>query len=302
MSTTDKYPLESFQIFYTVSEGDYSVSFNKESMDRMTLLDVTKRHLESCFATDSLFSRIFLYFSVRSDEMFQNGTKIAFGGNAYFLSSSSSSGTTQNDENTEEEDAMIESIATNSMLCFLGQNETIYVESLRQALGWTVLQRAQLMTVAGGMVEYTDDGTMIMPSDDNGGAAIEPTKSMEKSTSLGIYLVSVLVPLVAVVLLATGWCCYRMRTNLALKASDTADPKSPIWCTEHPQNHALRQATTMQWYKANHPPTTPVSVAVDEGVATQSDRGTVGPALQGKNKTKKSSAQVSPAAVVSTKR
>ena len=267
------FPLEAFQILYTIQSGSFA--FGAESMDRMTLLEVTRRHLTDCLAADPMFVRISLYFTIRSKNMlmFQNGTKIAFGGKGYYAQ--------------PDKTDMMNRLESDTLRCFGGGNETIYVNQLRQELGWQVLERAHVMTLAGEMVEFSD-GNMIMPPDNDGNDPDKP--AMKKEMSLWMYLVAIGAPLCALLGLALAWCCCRMRLQLIQwsdycccsgKPKPRTDPKSPIWSTDHPQSQALRVESVTPSYQQQQrtiPPLSPKSdKPTEDEPSAKSDRVTVAP-------------------------
>jgi hypothetical protein len=245
----------------------------------MTLLEVTRTHLEDCFGDDDVFMRISLYLSQRSKEidMFQSGTKIAYGGNAYY-------GLPQNEETIRD------SVASKTLLCFLGQNETAYIESLRMEMGWEFVERAQVLTVAGEMVQY-EDGEVVMPTSADDLQREDDTQYMDDDMSLMIILLAIGVPISILLVLAASWCCCKMRNNLSLIPSSTADPENPMWSVDHPQSKEVRVASTFKQSR---------NAALPETGDDRSDRVTVGgvvssPKKKFRHSNNRNSAAVTPA-------
>jgi len=259
--TTASVPLQPFQVLYTTA--GVARTYQDMEMNEMVLLRVTRQHLQDCllgkrqeqqqqqqqqqqgddaFRTDTIIDsssssatsslqRIDLYETIRSDEAlaFHNATKFAFMGTAYYGSSQ------QNDESTQQQQQQLPppppsspSPYSNECLCFLGGNETLYVESLREA-GWTTLDRAWLMTPSGQYVWYTGKGQYILvsadgrnggtasrndgggSSNDNGGEGTDGNNgvdddSMMEGMSKTMYVLAVLIPIGVVGVMSIVTC------------------------------------------------------------------------------------------------
>ena len=224
--------LEPFQILFLTSSDDDTSSANpqqqeidmssNDSFDKMTLLSVTREHLvENEFSKHDFFIYLSLYQTIRSDEqMFANGTHVAFTGTAHY------SEPVMTHEQMEEIEYM----------CFLGENEEIYVERLRE-MGWRNLERALLMTAGGDMVEFRD-GTMVMvdmSSSDGGELA------MDNDTSMMLYFVAVFVPVGVVVFAVLSCIVYVVRNSVAWKKS--SDPNGLAWQADPSKAKKLRRMT-----------------------------------------------------------
>jgi len=197
-------------------ENDLS---SNDAFDQMTLLAVTREHLVDEFSKHEAFLSLSLFQDIRSDEeLFANGTHVAFTWTAYY----------SEPVMTNEQMLMIE------YMCFLGENEATYVEALR-TMGWRNLERALLMTAGGDMVEYRD-GNMVMV-DMSGDDELE----MDDDTSRMLYFVAVFVP-VGVVVLAVVFCAVRVvRNNVTWKKS--ADPNGLAWQADPSKANQLRRMT-----------------------------------------------------------
>jgi hypothetical protein len=194
-----------FQIVYITNDDSIVLPEDGSAtnpMDDMTVLSVTRTHLEEVEfqQPNTDFVALMLYQTVRTNTMFTNGTKIAFTGSAIY--------DWDGLESSTPPDHMI-------YLCFLGQNETAYVEALRSA-GWANLERALLMTMTGSMVRTNEKGTEFYIENDNNGMNQDSTSTkgtMDKNLSKTIILVSVFVPLSLVFVFGTCLVCYLLRYN-----------------------------------------------------------------------------------------
>lgn len=226
--------MEPFQIVY-LSSSDKSADV---IMDEYTLERITETHLtETLRAADNNFVSLSLYHAARSDvdEMFQNGTKVGFGGSITYASS--------------EDDHSMDQMISSEYLSFLGGNETRYVALLR-AMGWPDLERALLMSALGHMVELVD-GDMVERDDDD--ASGETDDAMEKNMSMSMYLVAGLVPLSVIVLMTVFWLAYRARHHVTWKAPKASKPSSdPTWQSHHPKSASLRQAALAMYRDAEN--------------------------------------------------
>ena len=238
--TEHGFALEPFQLLYTTSTNE-SISFDTGSMNGMGLLEATRTHLAACLQDDPFFVRLTLYFSVRSKEldMFQNGTKVAYSGKAYYTLPSS---VVNNDGQ----------VASDAFLCFVGANETRYVDSL-QSMGWDIVEQAQIMTISGDMIAYVDGEMVVVETNDNDDD--EPsTSAMTPHTSTFIYLVATLVPLSVVVFLGLGWCLYRISISVSFRSPKTANANNPMWSVHHPDSQEHRRATLKKQSTTQAPP------------------------------------------------
>lgn len=202
--------LEPFQIVYITN--DSLAASNDGSMTDMTLLSVTRNHLiNTGFSKNNTFQSLELYETVRSGikDMFTNGTFIAFGGSAEYA-----------------EGVSIPDVEKVLYLCFLGNNETVYVDQLR-LMGWKNLERALLMTMSGNTVDYVN-GSMVMNTE---AASTQQQQQMDDYMSRMIYLISVFVPLAVVVLAGGCLVGYLARNNVKwnknLDANDISWQQSP---------------------------------------------------------------------------
>jgi hypothetical protein len=189
--------------------------FSTESMDGMNLLEVTRKHIHNCLDAHPFFVRLTMYFSIRSKPLaiFQNGTKVAYSGNAYFTLPSDVA-------------LPVGDVATETLLCFMGKNESNYVNSLH-TMGWDFVQQAKIMNIAGDMFDYSsnENGDMVVVVVGNSN-----TKSkMGSSTSRVFYLTATIVPLSVVFLLFVACCLYTLCNNVAWRPSKQVEPESPMW-------------------------------------------------------------------------
>jgi len=222
ISTELTVKLEPFQILYITNGNDHD---EVNSLAKMTLLQATRDHMITTeFGKHISFESLSLFQSIRSDDedMFGNCTHVAFGGSATYYDRIM----------TREQMQIFE------YLCFLGKNETVYVDKLR-ALGWNNLQRALLMTVSGDMVDYVD-GTMVEMdmSSDPASASDTPEQMDEEMSKMFIYI-AVFVPLSVIGLVGVVYGGYLMRNNV--KWNKPLDSKDPIWQRNHPQAKRLRR-------------------------------------------------------------
>jgi hypothetical protein len=196
----------------------------------MTVLAVTRTHLERVeFQEEPAgFISLSLYQTVRTDEMFTNGTKIAFGGSALY----NNSGAYGSLRRPTDDLVLFRS--------FLGRNETAYVQALR-TVGWTSLERVQLMTMNGSMVYMNSDGTDVMIDDPSSNGDTN-TATMDKDMSKMIYFVSVFVPLSLIFLIGICFACYMLRYNIQWNQRRETDVH-PIWINIHPTKRMLRRRT-----------------------------------------------------------
>jgi len=169
---------------------------------------------------DPDFLRLTLVHTVRSDQIpwLANGTKIAFGGFAYYRDK------TQKDMLMEE------------YLCFVGKNATKYVFGL-QVLGWKSLEYAWLMSPSGNMMEYDDGEMNEMDEEEDLPAGSE---SMDHDMSMTMYLVAILVPVGFCVCMCLYWAIYRACHDVIWDNKDN-DPNSPMWQQHHPHAKAFRE-------------------------------------------------------------
>jgi hypothetical protein len=166
--------------------------------------------------------------------MFQNGTKVGFGGTIYYSS----------DRTSQEQ------MISSEYLSFLGRNETKYVTMLQDLGGWKGLERALLMNGLGNMVELVD-GDMVERYDnaDAGADASadadtstqESHDDMGKSMSVTMYLVAVLVPVSAILLMLVCWGAYRARYHVKWNAY-SGSPSSPVWHSDLHKSQMDRDA------------------------------------------------------------
>jgi hypothetical protein len=159
--------MEPFQIVYLSGNSDHqSNAFT--IMDEFMLQQITAEHLTTTMreADPQNFVALTLYHIARSDsaQMFQNGTKVGFGGTIFYSSDRTSH----------------EQMVSSEYLAFLGRNETKYVAMLK-ALGWEDLEHALLMNGMGNMVELVD-GNMMERDDDTDAddSALESNGDMGK--------------------------------------------------------------------------------------------------------------------------
>jgi hypothetical protein len=132
---------------YTTIEG-YACS-----LDQFQLVAATRQHLITLLGgngRDASFAGLKLQHTLRStiisgsrDPIFRNGTRAVFVGRALYYNET---GVPSADEMRDMQN-----------LCFLGENQTAYVDSLKQ-LGCTTLEQALLISSAGqGVVLSKDD-------------------------------------------------------------------------------------------------------------------------------------------------
>jgi hypothetical protein len=200
-------------------------------MDDMTVLSVTRTHLKWAEFQEEPeavgFISLSLYQTVRTDEMFTNGTIIAFGGSALY-------------NNSEAYKSIRQPIVDFVLFrCFLGRNETPYVQALR-SVGWTNLERVLVMAMNGSIVYLNADGTdgvIDNPSNEGTNGA-----TMDKDMSKMIYFVSVFVPLSLIFLIGICFTCYLIRHNIQWKQRREAD-MHPVWINIHTGKRMLRRRT-----------------------------------------------------------
>jgi len=233
VTLTDNYEvkLEPFQIVFLTSEdaddvNDENDMASNDSFDKMTLLSVTREHLNNEFSQHDNFLSLSLFQMIRSDgEMFSNGTHAAFTGTVSYVGEPDIAMTQEN---------MLEI----EYMCFLEANAEVYVEALR-AMGWRSLKRAMLLTVGGDMVEYKG-GTMVMVdmSEDSEDSA---STEMDEDTSKMIYFVAVFVPVGAAVLAVLCCAVCLARKNVTWKQS--SDPNGLVWQADPNKARQLRRMT-----------------------------------------------------------
>jgi hypothetical protein len=211
--------MEPFQIVYSTGNGAEAVTF----MDEFTLEDITAEHMAVTMreADPTNFITLELYHITRSDatQMFQNGTKVGFGGTIYYSS----------DRTSEEQ------MISSEYLSFLGRNETNYVAMLQDLGGWKDLERALLMNGLGNMVELVD-GDMVERNDDTDADADSDASVLEshddddmgESMSLTMYLVAVLIPVSVILIMLVSWWAYRVRYHVKWNAN-AGSPSNPVW-------------------------------------------------------------------------
>jgi hypothetical protein len=269
--------LEPFQIVYITNDelvGYDMGNGNDSSMDEMTLLSVTRDHLVNTeFSKHVAFQSLSLFQTIRSGEkeMFSNGTFVAFGGSAFYS----------------------EIVSTQQQvlyLCFLGNNETSYVDRLR-LMGWRNLERAMLMTMSGEMVDLVN-GTMVMQADESS----NERGTMDQEMSKMIYLVSI-IPLGLVFLAGGCLVAYLARNNVNWNKRCNAD--DPGWESTPSKARRLRLFTLeiRDSVDDNASEMTPDMASVQVAVATTSSRRDL-PPYRNLGKVKKSSAHHSRAVEV----
>ena len=237
-------------------------TFETTSMDGMSLLEATRSHIHKCLQRDPFFIRLTIYFSIRSKDldMFQNGTKVAFAGNAYYTLPSSI---------VDEED-----IASDTLLCFLGKNHSAYIESL-QIMGWDIVEKTQIMTLSGDMIEMQEDGggMVIVSSGENN--ADDPDaddndneKAMAEGASMMMIMIATIVPLSLVIVCTIGWFLYKIFCSVSWKAPKTADENDPMWSVNHPlSKHHRRQSA-----RSLHATTAAAAAAAADGNNSEFDQ------------------------------
>jgi hypothetical protein len=223
--------MEPFQIVYLCGNGDDQSDSTVTIMDEFMLQEITAMHLTTTMreADPSNFIALTLYHIARSDStlMFQNGTKVGFGGTIYY-----SSGRTSNEQ-----------MISSEYLSFLGRNETKYVTML-QDLGWEDLEHALLMNGLGNMVELVG-GSMVERDDDADAdaSAVESNEDMGKSMSITMYLVAVLVPVSMILLMLVCWGLYRARYHVTW-IPHSSSPSNPVWHSDLHKSQSLPKVQT----------------------------------------------------------
>lgn len=198
--------LRPFQIIYWTSSDD------PPELDPMIFFSTTRDHLiETEFQSIDGFQSLDFYHSLQNNGpvIFGNGTRVAYRGIAHFA----------NPQN-------LATVNTNSLMCFLGPNETNYVRRL-QEVGWASLRRAQLVTASGEMVEYVD-GTMRMMTNETEDA--DNSMMMMESQQLILFL-SVGIPLGICFLALLCWCGRVLWTSL-----DCESRSQDAWKTRQYRN------------------------------------------------------------------
>jgi hypothetical protein len=214
--------LEAFQILYTTIKGFAC------SMDQFRLVAVTRQHMISLLGRDPNFVGLKLQHTLSSSRItsgpiFKNGTKAVFVGRAIYNGTAPST------------DAML----TMENLCFLGENQTAYVDSLRQ-VGCKSLDMAHLMTNAGevGVVSVVDDDEE--EDNDYGATAPDVTESQQddeendNNSTASIVLITVIILLVPVSLLLLLVMVCLVRQQIRHINWEMKSDKDPYWRTDHP--------------------------------------------------------------------
>jgi hypothetical protein len=236
-STEYTVDMEPFQIIYLTSgKSDHYMSDQDTGvMDESTLEQITAAHLTRTMrkADPQNFVGLTLYHIARMGdmaeghtEMFQNGTKVGFGGTMYFKSETST---------------LQERMISSEYLAFLGDNEATYVGMLQQ-FGWEDLERALLMNALGHMVELVD-GDMVERDNDADALESQQNEDMGKNMSVTMYLVAGLVPLSIILLMGIACLAYRARYHVTWKAP-VSTPENSVWhvSSHQPKPQSLCQA------------------------------------------------------------
>lgn len=243
-----------FQIVFLTDDALPEPSSSNGSLNDMDVLSETRDHLVNTeFRKHLGFSSLTLIQTVRTgvEMMFTNGTKIAFGGSAYYSAS-------------------VSTLPKILYLCFLGTNEVAYVDKLR-LLGWSNLERALIMTMSGDMVDLVN-GTSVTLGAAN--ASSSPAQEqMGGNMSKAIIFISVLVPLAVVCLLGGCLVCYRARDGINWKKS--LDANDPAWQANDANTNKLRRFTLeiQDVSDDNNSDMTPDMASVKAAVASGSRRG-----------------------------
>jgi hypothetical protein len=218
--------LEPFQIIYTTSNDADLLPSN--DMNNMALLSVTRRHLTDMeFRYHPSFYSLSLFQAPRSEDMFHNGTKVAYTGMAYYYYDTDA----MTDMTREQMQSM-------EYLCFLGANETLYVDELRNELGWNTLERALLMTSGGSMIDLVN-GTMTIMMDGGSSSNSSQVSSstagtatmMGSETSTMMYMAAVLVPVCLIVFALLCVVAYLCKHNLHCASNNNNSDDSSVWQT-----------------------------------------------------------------------
>jgi hypothetical protein len=157
-----------------------------------------------------------------SGPIFKNGTRAVFVGRAIYTNAS--------DTPPPSADAM----RTMENLCFLGENQTAYVDSLR-LLGCHSLDQAHLLTNAGEVVVLSvddeDSESENAPTPNNKNVT-ESQDDDSKANIVVITVIAILIPVSLLLLLLMIWLVRQQihRINWEAKLSD----KDPYWRTDHP--------------------------------------------------------------------
>jgi hypothetical protein len=206
-------------------------------MDQFRLVAATRQHMISLLGRDPNFAGLKLQHTLRLDTtdestnlaagpIFKNGTKAVFVGRAIYTNASGSF-------------TPPTAIAMRTMenLCFLGENQIAYVDSLRQ-LGCSSLDQAHLLTSAGELVVLSvdDEDNAASTSNSNRPYATEsssPNNGTYSKTNIAlITCIAILIPVSLLLLLLMFWLVRQQlnRINWEAKLTD----KDPYWRTDHP--------------------------------------------------------------------
>ena len=204
--------LQPFQLLFLTdpqNEGTYGI-------DEMGLVEVTRQHMMYVMGhadyQSSIIASISLVHTMRSD-LIANGTMIAFSGmvSYYSLESNSTASATARSSQSQSNYMSTDQMTASAYLCFLGENETTYVDALHMA-GWTSLEKVLVLNSRGEQIEYHNGNMTVENGSDQ---ATNPT--MDASMSIAFYLLAVFIPFSILAGIAISHMLYRAQRDLTCR-------------------------------------------------------------------------------------